>query len=187
MSLPQLEPLPEQLLVGLAQTGDHAAFGVLVTLYERRLLFFLRRFVPELDRAVDLLQDVWLQAYRKLPGLRSPAAFRVWLYQIAHDRAVTQIRRERREDDALTEVATSDEVLDTHEFETAELASLVRSCLDELSVAHRTILTLRFLEGMNLEELADTLRLPLGTIKSRLHHAKLALRQTLKEHGHEDA
>jgi len=186
MSLPRLDPMQELILVGQARSGDRAAFAVLVTAYERRLLFFLRRFAPDAARALDLLQEVWLEAFRKLPVLRSPEAFRVWLYRIAHDRGVTHVRRDRREDEALAETDPPGDVLDSHEFERAEIAHLVREALDELPPGQRTVLTLRFLEEMNLEDLSGVLGVPVGTVKSRLHHAKLALRERLKERGHDD-
>ena len=186
MSLPRLDPMQELLLVGQARGGDTAAFSVLVRAYERRLLFFLRRFAPDAARALDLLQEVWLDAFRKLPALRTPEAFRVWLYRIAHDRGVTQVRRDRREDEALAETEPAGDVLDHHEFERAEIAHLVREALDELPPGQRTVLTLRFLEEMNLEDLSGVLGVPVGTVKSRLHHAKLALRERLKERGHDD-
>ena len=186
MTLRRLDPTQELILVGQARGGDGAAFSVLVRMYERRLLFFLRRFAPDGAKALDLLQEVWLDAYRKLPALRSPEAFRVWLYRIAHDRGVTQVRRDRREDEALADTAIPEDVLDSHEFERAEIAHLVRAALDELPPGQRTVLTLRFLEEMNLDDLSGVLGVPVGTVKSRLHHARLALRERLKERGHDD-
>src|SRR5436305_5538759 len=90
----------EYALVVRAQRGDTGAFRALVDQYDRRLLYFVLRFLPDAERALDVLQDVWLTLLRRLPGLRAPGAFRVWLYQIAHDRVVDVLRRRRREQEA---------------------------------------------------------------------------------------
>lgn len=178
---PDTNPRYEQLLVCRAQEGDETAFRTLIAAYERRLLFFLRRIVNDEHLALDLLQDVWLTVFRKIRRLKSPAAFRVWIYQIAHDRAVSQVRRERRAEDVLEAAASDAEVVAVDEFAQVDRADLVHSCLDRLPEEQRLLLTLRFLEDLDLNELAEAVRAPVGTIKSRLHYAKLAMRRMLKE------
>src|SRR5262245_66154788 len=89
----------ERLWVRAAQSGDTDAFRRLVDIYDRRLLYFVLRFLPDAHQALDVLQDVWLVVLRRLPGLRAPEAFRVWLYQIAHDKVVSLLRRQRREEE----------------------------------------------------------------------------------------
>jgi RNA polymerase sigma-70 factor (ECF subfamily) len=87
----------ERRWVLAARRRDPAAFRRLVDAYERRLLYFLLRFVPGAEDALDVLQDVWLTVYRRVPSLRAPEAFRVWLYQTAHDRAVSHVRGQHRQ------------------------------------------------------------------------------------------
>ncbi|HUG17760.1 MAG TPA: sigma factor, partial [Planctomycetaceae bacterium] len=86
----------ERLAVSLAQTGDSQAFHRLVDWYDRRLYYFIRRIVGDDDDAFDVLQAVWLQVHRKIRSLSSPAAFRVWIYRIAHNKAVSELRRMNR-------------------------------------------------------------------------------------------
>ena len=83
-----LNPMHERLLVSRAQRGDSAAFRFLVKAYDMRLTYFVRRFVFDEHRVADLLQEVWLDVFRGLSRLKSHAAFRCWIYQIAHDKAV---------------------------------------------------------------------------------------------------
>jgi RNA polymerase sigma-70 factor (ECF subfamily) len=185
MTIPlEANPRHEQLLVCRAQEGDEAALSILIAAYERRLLFFLRRMVNDEHRALDLLQDVWLTVFRKIRQLKSPAAFRVWLYQIAHDYAVSQVRRERREEIVLEAAALDADVIAVDEFAQVDRVELVRKCLDRLPQDQRALLTLRFLEDLDLKELAETVRVPVGTIKSRLHYAKQTMRRMLKEYDH---
>jgi RNA polymerase sigma-70 factor (ECF subfamily) len=172
----------EQLTVLLAQRGNRDAFRRLVDRYDRRLLYFVRRILGESDGSFDVLQSIWLTVHRRLKGLRAPDAFRVWLYRIAHDQAVTELRRRARrpflfEDvDApeICEEATSEEVA----FEDAEL---IHAAIQKLSIDHRRVLTLHFLEEMPIEEIAEVIGCPLGTVKSRIHYAKLALRRRIEE------
>lgn len=174
-----LNPWQERLLVAQAQQGDASAFQVLVRACEPRLLYFIRRFEQDEHRAADVMQDVWLTVFEKLRRLRSANAFRGWVYRIAHDRLVTHIRRDRRSPQ-LMDVSDAD-VASVDEFVRSELAEAVHEALGRLSADHRAVLTLRFLEDLSLAEIAEVLRERLGTVKSRLHYAKAALRRRLQE------
>lgn len=168
-----------------AQQGDSEAFRSLVNRYERQLFYYMMRFTPNPDHAADTLQDVWLTVFRGLKNLRAPEAFRVWLYQITHDKIASFVRREARKEqifEAFTNEQTVDGFYEDPLFDDAEL---VHRALDSLSPEHREALTLRFLEDLSLEEIAETLRCQLGTVKSRLHYAKLAVRKFLEERSHE--
>ena len=176
-----LERIEERLTVLLAQEGDREAFGRLMDRYDRRLLYFVQRILGETDGALDLLQSVWLIVHRRLRKLRSPEAFRVWLYQIAHDQAVTELRRKTKRplpfEESVEFGSTDATILDETAFENAEL---VHAALRDLSVDHRRVLTLRFLEEMSIEEIAEVVGCAAGTVKSRLHYAKVALRRRIE-------
>ena len=88
-----LERLHELLLVREAQQGQVEAFRTLVDAYEQRLLYFIRRILGEEDRSLDVLQEVWLTAIKRLSSLQSAEAFRVWIYRIARDKAVDAVHR----------------------------------------------------------------------------------------------
>ena len=176
----QQQQLKEALLVLRAQQGDGQAFRSLVELYDQRLLYFIRRVLDESEEAFDVLQEVWLNVHRNLRRLRSPRAFRVWLYRIAHDQTMSALRRSRRsvplEEPPLAEVP--DVNLPAAIYESADL---VHTALKSLSVEHRRVLTLRFLEDMSIEDIADVLQCSAGTVKSRLHYAKAALGRWIEE------
>ncbi len=177
-----LQQIQERLLVLCAQEGNRDALTGLVDLYDRRLLYFIRRILGETDGALDVLQSVWLNVHRKLGKLKSPDAFRVWLYRIAHDQAITELRRKSKRpvptDDAESLQGVDAASIDARAFDNAEL---VHRALQDLSVDHRRVLTLRFLEDMSIEEIAEVVGLNAGTVKSRLHYAKFALRGRIEE------
>lgn len=173
----------EQETVLRAQKGEHAAFSRLVDAYDRRLLYFVRRIVGESDLAFDVLQNVWLIVHRRLRGLASPQAFRVWIYRIAHDQAVGELRKKIRRPVTIEDIeAGAVESPNRGEFEADfDNAELVHIGLQRLSLDHRRILTLYYLEGMKVGEIADVLSCHDGTVKSRLHHARIALRHQIEE------
>jgi len=181
-----LRDIDELLTVMHAQAGDRDAFQKLVELYQDRLMYYVRRMVRDAHRARDVLQDVWLDVFRTMGRLRAPQAFRVWLYRVAHDRAAGLVRREavetRHNQQALLAAQNSDS---WNELELLENAELVHFALEKLTVVHREIMMLRFLEEMNISEIAEVLQCSEGTAKSRLHYAKCALRRIISECGHE--
>ena len=174
--------IEEQLLVRLAQDGDDDAFAQLIDRYDRRLLYYVRRLLAETDSAFDVMQSTWLVVHRRLIKLRSPEAFRVWLYRIAHDQAVSELRRKGLRPIAMEE-PPKDLPDDQQEQagERFENAELVHRTLSTISFEHRQVLTLRFLEEMSVEEITEITGIPAGTVKSRLHYAKLAMRTRIEE------
>ncbi len=181
-----LEQLRERIAVMRAQAGDRDAFHQLVTLYQERLMYYVHHLIHDRDQSGDVLQEIWLDVYRKLGQLRAPGAFRVWLYRCAHHRAMNHLRRRRAEAHAREDLAASSTSVDAwNEFELLENAELVHVALEKLSENHREIMVLRFVEGMDVKELAEVIGCSEGTAKSRLHYAKAALRRIIgEERGH---
>ena len=172
--------IDERLTVLLARQGDRQAFSRLVNLYDKRLLYFVRRILGETDAVPDILQSVWLIVHRRLRKLNSLDAFRVWLYRIAHDQAVSELRKKLKRPVFVAEVETASDVNGASIDETAfENAELVHVALDRLSVDHRRVLTLRFLEDMTIDEIADDYRL-----QCRYHKVEVALRKTRSPSSH---
>lgn len=176
-----------ELLVLRCRRGDPAAWREVIRLFERRLLYFLRRLIDAERDAWDVLQQTWMEAYKGLHRLAEPRALRTWLYRIAHCQAVSHLRRNSREPAALADDGSADAAqvpaepaTDADPFAAAEAAEEVHAGLARLSLPHREVLTLHFLEDLPVEEIALVLDVPPGTVKSRLHYAKRAFRDVLK-------
>ncbi len=170
----ELERTRELIHVMMAQRGEPDAFRWLVDRYEKRLLYFIRRSVDDADRALDVLQEVWMTVFRRLSALRSPEAFRVWLYGIARHKAIDQMRGDRRHADSLGESIDESTVEAPEQSEgivRIENVELIHRLLGRLSPAQREIVTLRFLEQMSLDDIAAVVGCPVGTVKSRLYYA----------------
>lgn len=172
----------ESVLVVLAQTRDLAAFHDLVGLYQARLTYYVRRIIDCEQETEDVIQEVWMLVHRRLATLEAPEAFRVWLFKIAHDVAVSHLRRVLKAPKPLSvELDFSDSIDSWDEFEAMANAELVHRTLESLSPEHREVLTLRFLEQMEIGDIAAVVGCASGTVKSRLHYAKSALRQQIEE------
>jgi RNA polymerase sigma-70 factor, ECF subfamily len=171
----------ETVLVALAQSRDLTAFDELVGLYQGRLTYFVRRLIRDTQETEDVIQEVWIIVHRRLGTLQSPQAFRVWLFKIAHDVAVSHLRSVTRVPTPMSkEIEQSDAIDAWDEFEAMVNADIVHRTLEALSHEHREVLTLRFLEQMDLNEIAEVVGCSTGTVKSRLHYAKAALRHQIE-------
>ena len=176
-----VDRLREQFLVRQFQRGNTDAFLVLVRRYERRLLFFLRRFERDPERALDAIQEVWLTAWKTRGSLGSPGAFRVWIYRIAHGKVIDGIRSEMRRRHFEQERHGTGATVATRAGASLEAAELVHFALSRISPEHREVLTLRFLEEMTIEEIAEAIDCPVGTVKSRLHYASREIQSVIEE------
>jgi RNA polymerase sigma-70 factor, ECF subfamily len=169
----------ERLLILRCQTGDATALAELITRYSPGLRLFISKLGAG-SASDDLLQDTWFDVYRKLKTLQRPEAFAAWVYRIARDKAYRHLRRQ-----ALPISAAEQDVGelcgdDEDDSFTAEDAEHVRAALDELPLELREVLLLRFVESMSYEQIAEVISRPVGTVRSRLHSAKAALRAKLE-------
>jgi RNA polymerase sigma-70 factor (ECF subfamily) len=180
------EPILCELLVLRCRRGDVGAWRELTARFERRLLYFLRRLTDDERDAWDLLQQTWMAAVKQLAGLDEPRALRTWLYRVAHHQAVSLGRRDRRRPAVATDPADLQAVPDdawADDTFAADAAADVHAALARLSLPHREVLTLHFLEEMPVADIAAVVGVPPGTVKSRLFHAKRALRAALDGDG----
>jgi RNA polymerase sigma-70 factor (ECF subfamily) len=177
----QAEQIYERLLVLRAQAGDDAALAELVERFSPRLRYFLRKLLSSADHAEDALQDVWVDVVRGLARLEDPQALVAWLYRIARDRAFGRLRKARRIELALDEQLVIDPASVVEEDFSAEDAARIHAALDELPHEQREVLVLRFLEEMSYEEIARIVGCQLGTVRSRIHYGKQALRRILSD------
>jgi RNA polymerase sigma-70 factor (ECF subfamily) len=182
----------DQQLVERAQRGDKHAFELLVAKYQRRLGRLISRFVRNAAEAEDVTQDAFIKAYRALPAFRGDSAFYTWLYRIgintAKNHLVAQGRRaptstpfdsddaEDFEDAALLhEVATPE-----NELMSKQVVEVVNASLQELPDDLRTALTLREIEGLSYEEIAEVMNCPIGTVRSRIFRAREVIATNLR-------
>lgn len=169
------------ILILRCQSGDVAAFGRLAELYDAPARYFIRRLLGTSQEVDDVVQELWLAVARELPRLRDPASFPSWFYRIARNKVIDRVRKNRNSLEAcsedLEELAAC--VAEEESF-SPEDAAAIHAGLDRLSLPHREVLVLRFLEDMPYEEIAQVLGCRVGTVRSRLFHAKKSLRRVME-------
>jgi RNA polymerase sigma-70 factor (ECF subfamily) len=180
----------DHVLISECLRGNPSAFGVLVRRYQDRLFNTVFRLVGNADDAQDVVQEAFLSAYQSLDGFKGDSQFFTWLYRIAVNNAISYKRKQRLslslnrgkngeqgiELPDLSEISRPDYAL-----EMAEQERRIQHALNRLSVEHRAVLILKDMEGQKYETMAEILQVPIGTIRSRLHRARLELRELLDE------
>jgi RNA polymerase sigma-70 factor (ECF subfamily) len=191
-----VNPDPDALLIERVKAGDVKAFEMLVVKYQRRIERLIGRMVRDVDLVPDIAQETFIRAYRAIPQFRGESAFYTWLYRIAvntakkalmelkRDPLVTESARASRDDDddggsrvenELSTGETPDAVLASK-----QIASAVNFAIEALSDDLRQAITLREIEGLSYEEIAELMNCPIGTVRSRIFRAREAIAQRLK-------
>ncbi|MFI5207110.1 MAG: RNA polymerase sigma factor [Gemmatimonadales bacterium] len=190
-----LQSLSDQEVVALARAGKEAAYRELLRRYERPVFSLIYRMVRDRALAEDLAQDSFVKVLNALESYRPEYKFSSWVFKIANNVAIDQLRR--RELDTLSldgapHARTRDEVEATAlqavdrtetplaELESRELGSRIEQAIARLRPEYRSCILLRHVEGRSYEEIAETLDLPLGTVKTYIHRARHELREYLE-------
>jgi RNA polymerase sigma-70 factor (ECF subfamily) len=181
----------DQALVERVQQGDKQAFDILVLKYQNKIIQFAYRYVHDHDEAMDVAQEAFIKAYRAIGRFRGDSAFYTWIYRIAINTAKNHLVASGRRPPAgdidaqdaeqyegatgLREYATPERMLLKDEIE-----KTVASAIDELPDDLKTAITLRELEGLSYEEIAQAMDCPIGTVRSRIFRARDAIDTKLK-------
>ena len=179
------EQITDQELVEKAQHGDQKAFNLLVVRYQNRVAGLLTRYVSR-DDIPDIVQESFIKAYRSLASFRGESAFYTWLYRIAVNTAknhLTALGRRPPKEDILAEDAESyDAGTQLREADTPEhlvlsneLKRVVFETIENLPEELKMAITLREIEGLSYEEIAEVMSCPVGTVRSRIFRAREAI------------
>jgi RNA polymerase sigma-70 factor (ECF subfamily) len=182
----------DQQLVERAQRGDKRAFELLVLKYQRKLGRLLSRFVRDPAEVEDVTQEAFIKAYRALPSFRGDSAFYTWLYRIGINtaknylvalgrRAPTTTGFDNEEAEGFEDAEQlRDSNTPESELEGKEIAVTVNRAMDALPADLRTAITLREIEGLSYEEIANAMNCPVGTVRSRIFRARDAIAAELR-------
>ncbi|MBC3862206.1 RNA polymerase sigma factor RpoE [Undibacterium jejuense] len=182
----------DQILVERVQRGDKKAFELLVSKYQRKLLRLVSRLVYDQAEAEDVVQEAFIKAYRALPNFRGDAAFYTWLYRIGINTAknylVTQGRRAPTSTESdVEEAETFSDADGLRDINTPEsllaskqIAATVNAAMSALPEELRNAITLREIEGLSYDEIAEVMLCPIGTVRSRIFRAREAIAERLR-------
>lgn len=177
------QDLALRFLVLRCQAGDDAAFAKLMATFETRTLGYLRGIVG--DDADDVQQEVWITVYRHLSGLADPGAFRTWLFRTTRHRAIDFLRKRKREQELIDDVPLENVADSSVESYAEEPRSAliedeaVTAALMAMPPPQREVMLLRYRDGLSYKEIAQVVGRPIGTIRTRLHHARKRLQESL--------
>jgi RNA polymerase sigma-70 factor (ECF subfamily) len=178
-------------LVEMVQRGDKAAFNVLVLRYQHRVLKLVTRYLRDPVEAEDIAQEAFIKAYRALPSFRGESAFYTWLYRIAANTAKNVLVSSRRRlvdynldmqdpEDYAAQVLLKDGDTPEGMLLTEEIRQTVTAAMEQLPDDLREAITLRELEGLSYEEIAEVMECPVGTVRSRIFRAREAIDKKLR-------
>ncbi|QSA99044.1 RNA polymerase sigma factor RpoE [Methylococcus sp. EFPC2] len=179
------EPVDEEL-VRRVQAGDRKAFDLLVLKYQHRIVQLINRYIRDPHESQDVAQETFIKVYRALPGFRGDSAFYTWIYRIAINTAknhlASRARRPTDDDIELDAAEQFESATGLRDQETPEgvllseeLAGVIQLAVDELPDELRTAITLRELDGLSYEEIAQVMNCPVGTVRSRIFRAREAI------------
>lgn len=184
-------PPSDAVLVERCLAGDVEAFDTLVRRYQSQTVNTAYRVLGDIEAAHDVAQEAFVSAYRALPKFRGSARFSTWLYRIAYNLCMDELSRQRKRsveqsldsfyaaDDSPTLELPDPDPDPAERAQMRELQLQIRQAIGRLPSVHRVVLVLYDLQGLCYEEIAQILSCPLGTVKSRLNRARLALRDEL--------
>jgi len=181
----------DQYLVERVQRGDKQAFDILVRKYQHKLAKLISRYVYDPSEVMDVVQETFLKAYRAIPNFRGDSAFYTWLYRIGVNTAknylIAQGRKPPSFDIDAEEAEQYEGESDLKEYATPEgmllreeLEKTVFDTIENLPEDLRTAIVLRELEGLSYEEIAEAMKCPVGTVRSRIFRAREAINEKLK-------
>ncbi len=182
-------------LIGRCKQGDRRAFQELVEKYQRRAYGIAFGMLRNRDDAMDAAQEAFVKVFRNMKSFKGDSSFYTWFYRIVVNVCIDHCRKRakmkpveydetfRRRDERQDVVPLSGNTRDMHpevQFEQGELSKVLNAAIESLSENHRTIILLREIEGMSYEDIAEAVGVHVGTVMSRLHHARKNLQKALK-------
>jgi len=182
----------DRQLVERAQRGDKHAFELLVSKYQRKLARLLARFIRDPAEVEDVAQEAFIKAYRALPSFRGDSAFYTWLYRIGINTAKNYLVSIGRRAPTATEFNSEDaegfeggeQLRDINTPESLmmskEIATTVNDTMEHLPEELRSAITLREIEGLSYEDIAEIMNCPIGTVRSRIFRAREAIAERLR-------
>jgi RNA polymerase sigma-70 factor (ECF subfamily) len=182
----------DQLLVDRVKAGDKHAFDLLVLKYQHRIVKLIMRYVRDPSEALDVSQEAFLKAYRALPKFRGESAFYTWMYRIAINTAKNHLVAAKRRPLQYSSDISEPEEFDWHpnmqdrvspeaQAQGDELRQAVEQTLQDLPDDLRTAITLRELDGLTYDEIAQVMECPVGTVRSRIFRAREAIDKKIRQ------
>lgn len=171
----------DELLILKCHEGDTKAFRLLIKRWNKKLIYFACKFTHDVESAQDVVQNSWIAIHKGLHKLQDPSKFTTWAFRITYNKSMDALRSSRNKN----EVALNDQADFEEVKEEDDSWNTISDLLKKLPEQHKLILTLFYLEQQSVKQIASVLKLPEGTVKSRIFYARELLKRKYKEVNHE--
>ncbi len=184
-SFEKIEDYTDEKIMSLVQSGQEDFFGILMDRYKSKMLRYARRFLFNFGNADDLVQDVFVNAYVNINGFDTSKKFSPWLYRIAHNYFINEIKKRNRNPlifldlDVLLPHLISDKNPSTEAVD-KELKEELELCLDKIDLKYKEVLILYFFEGLSYKEIAEILHIPINAVGVRINRGKKMIKKDFK-------
>ena len=182
-------------LVKRAKSGDYQAFDLLVLKYQSRLISTAFKFVKDVQIAEDIVQDSFIKAFKALESFREDSSFYTWIYRITVNTSKNFLVSKKRKSELLNsdlseEASYEIEPVETYSpedlLQATQLKKVITETIDQLGEDTRTALTLRELDGLSYEQIADVVNCPVGTVRSRIFRGREVLDEAISQYKHDN-
>ncbi len=172
-----LSKLSDEEVVEITRTKNKEAYSEIIKRYQGKLMRYAKYLVNDNERASDVVQDAFIKAYINLNSFDTKRKFSSWIYRIVHNEAVNLINKYKKEKPLFENIDFDSGINIEEEYTQNEVRKMVKNCLEEMSLLYREPLSLYYLEEKSYKEISDILRIPIGTVGTRINRAKLIMRQ----------
>ena len=171
------QKLADEELVRLVRDEDQELYRHIIDRYQKKLLRYATYLTADEDRAADVVQEAFIKAFVNLQSFNTKKKFSSWLYRITHNEAMNILNRHKQELPLLEDIDFASDINLEDDLIKKELASRAKHCLAKMPVIYKEVLTLYYLEEQSYEAISDILRVPLGTVGTRLNRAKILMKK----------
>jgi RNA polymerase sigma-70 factor, ECF subfamily len=181
--MPDIKLLTDEELVVEIRTKNKEQYADLVKRYQEKLLRYAVYLIHDQPKAVDVVQETFIKAYINLNGFDAKKKFGSWIYRILHNTAMNSVKKYSREIPLIQEIDYKSDVDLEHEYSKNEIIEKVRKCLDQMPIIYGEPLALYYLEDKSYEEISDILRIPMGTVATRINRARGIMKTLCQKHN----
>jgi RNA polymerase sigma-70 factor (ECF subfamily) len=173
----KLSKLTDEKVVEHTRSKNKEAYTEIVSRYQDKLIRYAKYLLNDDEKAADVVQESFIKAYINLNSFNSKKKFSSWIYRIVHNQAINLIKKHKKEVPLLPNIDFDSGVDVEEEYTKKELSEMIKECLNEMPVIYREPLSLYFLEDKSYNEIGDILRIPIGTVGTRINRAKILIKK----------
>lgn len=175
------ENFSDEEIVEKVRSIDQELYVVIVDRYQSKLLRYARSLIKDENKSLDIVQESFIKAFVNLKSFDTKKKFSSWIYRIVHNEAMNVIKKYHKEIPILDDIDFPSNENIENDFEQKEITDVVKKCLEEIPLLYSEPLALRYIEDKTYEEISDILRIPMGTVATRMNRAKIIMKRVCQK------